>query len=54
MYNNASIDLSEPFLSYYPYHVMLEFWVEARNQLGKTESDRVNKVAQSFGETFFC
>lgn len=50
MYNNASINLAVPF----PYHVWLEFWVEARNQLGRTESDPVNKVAQSFGETFFC
>lgn len=45
-YKNASVEFADTF----PYFMDVEIWVEARSQLGKSESDRVKQMAQRFGE----
>lgn len=41
---------AEVKLSPYPFHMELEVWVEAVNQLGAAESVHLRKEAQHFGE----
>lgn len=37
-------------LDVFPFHTTLEIWVEAQNQLGKTESEHLKEEAGVFGK----